>query len=604
VACTQEGNSQSGARRAVLAAAALAVYAIAWFAFFLPVWLAPDRRMIGYCHELCDAIQFVWGINWGAHSLAHYRNPFATDVLNFPWGVNGMWQTWTVSLGWLLFPLSFVLRPLALYNLAVTSACTMNSLGGYLVARAIVGGFWGPLLAGVYFGFSPYFEAQLEGHLHVVATFCVCLAFLCLRRLALGRSFLRWGLALGLCQAFQIFTGEELLFTFWLLCATVAALSLVVSRLLGARWVDRAVILNLARGIGVGWGFTLVICGPALYYQFYGANAIRGAVHPQRFTIASSLLKGYAEYLPFLNPNLVLGQSTYGDAYAPFISLFAIALVVAAVVAGRRRVRTWVIAGTCATFLVFSLGPYLTFDGKHRLAPLPWTLLDGLPLFDQVLPSRLGIYVYLCIALLLADLLRSARARTAAWRVLAVCLSLATLLSDVQEAFRIPYFYASLPQPRFFLRPRQGFDPNAGVLTAPVAGASRYSAAPMLWQADARFGFKLVGGYFIGLPPANEPAVLAGLRAIASSPPGKPLPGLPKPGAVSASSQLESCGVSLVVVGPSPWVKEMKAYVARTLKERVLHEGGVFVVRLTGHDRRHVRRGSGICASGWRRYHS
>ena len=64
---------------------------------------------------------------------------------------------------------------------------------------------------------------------------------------------------------------------------------------------------------------------------------------------------------------------------------------------------------------LLSLGPYLAVDGRLTHIPLPFLLLDHLPLLDDILPSRICFEVGACLAAVIAfglDDMRRAPARS------------------------------------------------------------------------------------------------------------------------------------------------------------------------------------------------
>ena len=56
-----------------------------------------------------------------------------------------------------------------------------------------------------------------------------------------------------------------------------------------------------------------------------------------------------------------------------------------------RRRLTWAVSASALVFAVLSLGPELKVDRKETGIPLPYALLQHVPLFDSALPSRLAL---------------------------------------------------------------------------------------------------------------------------------------------------------------------------------------------------------------------
>ena len=52
--------------------------------------------------------------------------------------------------------------------------------------------------------------------------------------------------------------------------------------------------------------------------------------------------------------------------------------------------------------VLLSLGPYLAVDGRLTHIPLPFLLLDHLPLVNNILPGRIGFEIGACLAAVIA----------------------------------------------------------------------------------------------------------------------------------------------------------------------------------------------------------
>jgi hypothetical protein len=175
-------------------------------------------------------------------------------------------------------------------------------------------------------------------------------------------------------------------------------------------------------------------------------------------------------------------------------------LVLGAVFAWRSRhsprMQLALVLAVCA--VVLSLGPHLVVDGTVTPIPLPFWVLDHLPLLDNVLPSRINFEIAAFLGAMIAfgiDDLHNDPAKThrhAGRRrtepVLA-CLTLATLI-----VIQLPKF----PMPTAPLAPNvlpvalRHAIPSGD----PIAITYPYDLIdPMLWQTEDDFGFRLQAGY-------------------------------------------------------------------------------------------------------------
>jgi hypothetical protein len=139
------------------------------------------------------------------------------------------------------------------------------------------------------------------------------------------------------------------------------------------------------------------------------------------------------------------------------------------------------------------LGARLHVAGKSVL-PLPSALIDTLPLFNNVLPGRISLFVSLVAAVIVALWTASSRSSVA----LRVGLSALAVIA----LFPRPNSYAwitSPANPRFITdRSYQRclhHGENTIVLPFGAEGNS------MLWQAESNFWFRLAGGYLSPVIP-------------------------------------------------------------------------------------------------------
>jgi hypothetical protein len=146
-----------------------------------------------------------------------------------------------------------------------------------------------------------------------------------------------------------------------------------------------------------------------------------------------------------------------------------------------------------ATAVIAELGASLHVAGS-RLLPLPWSLIDRFPLFDNVLPARLAVFASLAVAVMVALWVSSSRARWS--RTALPALAVVALLPR-------PSSHAWITQPdnpRFI---------SAGIYRSCLQRGTRVIVFPfgskgdsMLWQAETDFWFTMAGGYLSPVVPA------------------------------------------------------------------------------------------------------
>ena len=487
-------------RRHFTSVAAFALYlAVTFLLFALPLLAHPGRTYLG---SGLDPEIYVWSFAWWPHAVLHGLNPVVSHAVWAPDGVNLAWTTSVPGLAFPFAPLTLVFGPVVAYNVAAVLMPALDAWTAFLLCRYLTRSWWPSLLGGYVFGFSGYLVAQEETNLHLTAVFLLPVAALLVVRFLDGDlGATAFAVGFGGLLAFQCYLSTEILFTLTL--ALLSTLTIAYVLVPAARSGLRSLPLPLAGAYALAG----VICSPFLYFAVRGFQP-RALLPPDRFT---------ADALNFLVPTTALGSWwTHGlersfpgngsqqDAYLglPLLTIVAFFLW------SRRHTPKGRFLG--ASFLLAALasfGDWLTADG-HRLLMLPWVELARLPLFDNVIPSRLGAYAALSAAVIAATW--AAEPHRPAWLpALLGSLAVVSLLPDLGL-----HAWATSPRvPAFFTTGayRSCLRQGENVLALPFGTLDD----SMLWQTDSSFWFRLAGGYLTQVPPDSfvEPT---GVRHVAT----------------------------------------------------------------------------------------
>jgi hypothetical protein len=437
---------------------------------------------------------YTWSFAWWPHAILHGQNPIYTHVVWAPDGVDLAWVTSVPGLALLFAPLTLLAGPLAAYDAAAVLMPALAAWTAFLLCRHVTRSFWPSLAGGYLFGFSSYMLGQFQGHLNLTSVFLLPLvAFVVLRFFEGGLDGRGLVLRLGALLALQVAFSTEVAFTLTLvlLLGVVLAFALVPS----ARRRARAIALPLAGA----YALAAVLVAPLIYYlltDFHSETINR---------IAPADLFG-ADLLNFVVPTrLVLGGGwadpvarhfqtgfTEGGAYLGAPTVLILGWL--ALRARRSPALRFLFAGL-AVVIVASFGTWLHVRG-HKLMTMPWEHIGYLPLFNQVLPVRLSVYIALGAAVGVA-MWAASRAAPFWARVALPALAVLFLLPDLGLAT----WSTTVREPSFIT---QGFykrclAKNENVLALPFGefGDS------MLWQADARFWFRMAGGHLGPVPPLS-----------------------------------------------------------------------------------------------------
>ena len=462
-----------------------------------------------------DAVLDSWGYSWLPHALTNWLNPFVTDYVNFPNEVNLLANTTQLALALVEWPITAIAGPTASFNVACLVAPTLSAAAMYLLARTITDRRLIAWVGGLLYGFSAYMLTAL-GSFHFQLFFVPIppLLFLALHHLVTIQRMRPW--KLGLCIAgllvVQFFISTEVLMTTVIMVALagIAALLLGPRRILdGWRYVMTALGIGAAATAALlGWPAWIALAGPGrisglviLTPQAYRAD-LAGPIFP---TTTQAIAPARAAEI----------SSHFASAVSENYSYLGIPLLLATVVGMVLlwRNRTVVVASVISVVaFVLSLGGGLVVAGTPSQGSigteatgswLPGRLLEKLPLFENVIPSRWALFTSIGVALIFAALLdriatvRASRRSTRAGIAAAIVLSVVVAIPLLP---RLPLGEASISidyaLPAHMERLVNSTIPHGdAAITFPYPTGDNFMR-PVTWQAAMDFPFKMPAGYF------------------------------------------------------------------------------------------------------------
>jgi hypothetical protein len=116
---------------------------------------------------------YMWGLAWYPHAISHNLAPLETNVVWAPSGFNLAWATTIPGASIAAWPLTRLWGVVTAYNVLILLAPILASFTAFLLYRDITGTFWPALIGGAIFGFSPYIQEQIVGHLDLVLVFVI-----------------------------------------------------------------------------------------------------------------------------------------------------------------------------------------------------------------------------------------------------------------------------------------------------------------------------------------------------------------------------------------------------------------------------------------------
>ncbi|GGK87863.1 DUF2079 domain-containing protein [Mangrovihabitans endophyticus] len=483
-----------------LSVTALALALAVWITW--PLWTDPYRQAL--TQNAGDQAFFEWLLGYGVHLLRAGGDPFFSQLLNAPLGVNLAANT-SITVYIILFaPISWLLGPQISFVLILTLNLAAAAVVWYaFLLRHVTPVPAAAAVGGLFAGFAPGFVSHANGHLNWSAGWVAPAVLWWVLRLREPGRWLRNGAVLGLLLAIGFSIAAEGLF-FTALASAVFLITWACARVHADE--VRAAAAPLLKGLAVAAVVAGLLLAYPLYMHFAGPQSFSGTGFNQRrfvedvvstFAWSSGSLAGHAHLgSSFLAPNDTEQTSFFG---LPLVVLVVVALgrLWRAAKPGRRAtLRALMVVG--AVFTVLSWGPRLQFLEIETPIPLPYAALAHLPLFDSALPARFALVVAGVIAVVLALAAERALTRTrrsSTWAV-AFVVALVPLLPMPLQTMR------RAPEPEFIASGDwQRYVPDGGVLSA-LPFAINTSPDAQRWQAYtlARGGpqFRIPDGYFLG----------------------------------------------------------------------------------------------------------
>lgn len=471
--------------------AAPAVYLL--LAMWLLSGLITDLRT-GYLSQgVQDQQAFEWYFGATAHNLVTFSNPLFTDLQNFPDGVNLMANASVLGLGIPLAPLTLLAGPSATFVLVEVLGLALTASAWFWLFRRRLAVH--PLLAAIgagFVGFAPGMVSHANGHPNFVAQFLVPLIVDRVIRLAEGVHPRRDAVILGLLAAWQVFIGEEVLLL------TAIGLAIAAPVMLAHH---REVLRPLARGLALGAGVCLAIVAVPLWWQFAGPRSYTSIWHPPGGNDLAQLWGRATRSLGadvWASAALSMNRTEENSFFGIPLLLAAVAVVIA--LWRRPVVRALGVVVVLACW--FSLGQEVVVNGRSTGIPAPGVLFEHVPILENVLPTRFALIAVPALGALLA--IGAAEVRRAVGRSSASPGTALAAAAGAAGIVLLPVLPTPLvvderpPMPQFFVDGswQDWVDEGGSVLAAPATWVG--DARALEWQAQARWGFPIVAGYFVG----------------------------------------------------------------------------------------------------------
>jgi hypothetical protein len=478
----------------------------------------------GFSHHILSHFNDLgltsWFIGWVPYALLHGQNPFFSNYLFVPQGVNLAQNTEAPLLGLVMAPVTLLSGPVVSTNLLMVFSMPVSATAAFVVLRKWRVWLPAAALGGLLYGFSPFMLAQADAHpVFIFAPIPPFIALTVANIIQRRGSPRRLGLQLGLLVSAQYLVDQEIL-------ATVALLTgvAIVCVLISGQTTFREFVRNVAVPAATALVVIVVILAYPVWMLVAGPQHVSAppwpTVNPYHYDLFSFVGPGQFQRVALGMRSLGLRVSSKAGPveYGGYIGIPLIVLSGFFAWRSRRSPRMQLTVVLLFVSALLSLGPYLSVDGHATRIPLPFLLLVHLPLLDNLLPSRMafetGSFLAALIAFGLDDGRRvsprtGAHSRTRERRIRhrsSAVLAAVTLIVIVGSL--LPTWpYAVRPVARLPTAVQRAIPPGDPVaITYPYD--SNFQTDPMIWQSEAGFPFRLIGGYAYILGPSGKGTVI------------------------------------------------------------------------------------------------
>jgi hypothetical protein len=462
-----------------------------------------------------DPPAFMWALSWWPHAITHGLNPFYSHAIWAPGGVNVATVNSIPGAALVLSPVTELAGALVSYNVLAVISPALSAFTAFVLCRQVDGKTGPAFIGGLIFGFSSYELEHLTQHPNLFTIFFIPLfPFLAVKRLEETISRRRFVAIIAVLFIAQFLLSTELTLDI----VIFGAVAFVAAYVMGGQ-PDRRRLRPLFAEVLAGGSVAAVIVSPYIWWAMVKAHlpptdAASYPLDPLNLVIPTpiTLLGGHT----FTNISSHFPQSyRFPAGITEDVGYLGVALLAAfgAFVVTQWRARsTKVLAAVGAIAFVFALGPELTIYG-HRIAPAPWRIVSGLPLFKQLLPARFMVFVDLVLAVGIASWLSIGTGRI---RLRWATAAIGVLLTF--PAIQDGWWNSTPSQPRFITEgiAHRVIPAGSTVLTLPygVYGDGQ------LWQAETGFTFNLAATYVLkALPPRYQGESAAVEMALQNAPP-------------------------------------------------------------------------------------
>lgn len=460
-----------------------------------------NTRLLG----IKDSYFYAWDLWWFKHAVfSLHRSPLKLYTIFYP--INGLPYVWLSPLNEIIgiillpvLPLTIVFNTLALLPIVLSTYFTYK-LVYHLTKERLAG-----MVGGVLFGFSPFLLFTMMGNLQYASIEFIPFVILSMLKLKENQS-LKNGIMFIIASILLAMSSPSYIYYAYIPIILYLPLSWLIAD--GHRVFNKLLLLYILLSMGFVALTALIFYTPQLY-------AIQHSEYVRAEGLSQLLLnnQNFLDYFLPNKANFLLKKILYfiskDQVYFSNIGIMTILLIILAAAfkyESRELIRWGIFA---ALLYVFSLGPYLRFNGLVMVpyynvlhfVPLPYLALTKIKLFSYLTQPSLLIPTLLLTTAILAGFGAKLIIKQTGLRTLSYATLFSVMLLSVIEFYPgYPYPSVQSTMPMYYLPIKKDISTKAIIeLPASATMFEHPENIPFVYRSMYYQMFTkklLVGGYY------------------------------------------------------------------------------------------------------------
>lgn len=472
----------------------LILYIVLTIIFTYPVTFTTDKIP----GDGGDGYQYLWFLWWYNTALLNFSNPYYTDYIFYPTGVNLAFSAMSPFNTILSIPLQLIFDLTLTYNILWLISFIIAGYGTYLLVKYLTGDTRAAFISGLIFMFSPYHFAHALGHLNLTTIEWIPFYILYLFKVV-NESRVRN--AVYAAFFLLLVALSEYYYLIYLLTFTIIFFlyNVLVSN------------KNILKKDTIKRFSIMVILFGLIFLPFAYPLLKEITVSESDYMYAGGFTEYSADLLGFFTPtmfhpilakyaapiyNNFTGNGAENTVFIGYIVLFLALFTVLKI--RTKEIRFWSLSAII--FFILTLGPVLHINGKLLDSiKLPYSIIMDIPIISIArVPSRWDVLVMLSLAILVGYGLHYLFKKDEYFnKISRRTLTIILICIILFEYLAIPYNMTSTKVPEFYYQLKNDSDNNYAILDVP--NTVDFAANYMYYQTVHRK--KLIGGYVSRLSP-------------------------------------------------------------------------------------------------------